>query len=164
MALVHGCNSNLLITLGPGSSGSKWLWCLAVIQACWWCLSLTIQKVSGSAASLQFSLTNYAYPYLFPDHTHPGPFSLYVCALFFTCWYIHLYFHRWSVFSICLSSKSLTSWIDKAYYLTSCHSKCGILNLFTSFIFSDLWYYLSKLIINKSGHLHLMLSMLYFHL
>jgi hypothetical protein len=43
---------------------------------------MAFQEVSSFGALLQFYPANDAYSYLFPNHTHPGPFSLYVCALF----------------------------------------------------------------------------------
>ena len=67
------------------------------------------------------------------------------------------------MFSTCLLGKILTSWKDRPYYIASCHPKCGIFTLSTPLSFSDLWYCLLKLIINKSSHLHVMLSMLCFH-
>ena len=65
------------------------------------------------------------------------------------------------MFFICLSIKLLTSSKDEAYYITLYHSKGDTFNLYTFFFFSDLWY-LSKLITNKSSHVHVMLSMLSF--
>ena len=43
---------------------------------------MTLQRVSGCGAFLQFYPANDGYSYPFTNHTHPGPFSLYVCALF----------------------------------------------------------------------------------
>ena len=62
--------------------------------------------------------------------------------------------------SLCLSNKSLTSWQTK--FITSLHTIQNVRSLLLSISFSHLWYYLSKLITNKSSHLHLMLGILTF--
>ena len=46
------------------SSGCEWLWCLAAILGCWWCLSLALQDVSGCGVLLQFWPTDDACPWL----------------------------------------------------------------------------------------------------
>ena len=54
VAMVHCCNYSLLIMPILGSIGCEWLWFLAAILACWSCLSLALQPVSGCGALLQF--------------------------------------------------------------------------------------------------------------
>ena len=40
--------------LSFGSSACEWLWCFAAFLACWSCLSLVFQRVSGCGTLLQF--------------------------------------------------------------------------------------------------------------
>lgn len=47
VAAVHWCISSLLKMPVLGSLECEWLWCLCVLEACWWCLSLVLQYVSG---------------------------------------------------------------------------------------------------------------------
>ena len=62
--MVPCCNSSLLIMPVLGSLACEWLWCLATILACWSCLSLALQAVSGCGALLQFQPANHACPWL----------------------------------------------------------------------------------------------------
>ena len=170
VTVVPYCNFSLLIILVLESSVGEWL-----------------------SALLWFKLANHAYPWLcrkwvvvVPCYNssllmmlilissltmsiiHHGPFSLWVYALFSLC----------SVYTllICLS---LFSKMVNVFYMSIkqnshflkrksilCHFipfKMWDFSLSTSFFFSDLWYYLLKLISNKSSQLHVMLSMLCFH-
>ena len=54
VAVVSCCNSSLLMMPVLGSSGCEWIWCLAAFLVCWWCLSLTLQDVSGCGVLMQF--------------------------------------------------------------------------------------------------------------
>ena len=74
VAVMHFCVSGLLNIHIIGSSGSEcvlpyfkpaknaflgspvceWLLCSPIFQACWWCLSLALQKVSGYHALMHF--------------------------------------------------------------------------------------------------------------
>ena len=64
------------------------------------------------------------------------------------------------MFSICLSCK--VSLLAQTKHIMSLPTIQNVVSLSTSFCFFDLWYYLSKLIISKSSHLHLMLGILSF--
>ena len=70
-------------------------------------------------------------------------------------------FTEGNFFFLCLPCKSLTSWKGKAHYITPYYSKCGI--FIYLFLFLDLWYYLSKLIINKSSYFHLIFGIFFFY-
>ena len=52
---------------------------------------------------------------------------------------------------------------EKIKHIKSLDTIQNVVSLSTSFCFFDLQYYLSKLIINKSSHLHLMLGILCFY-
>ena len=64
VAVVLCYNSSLLMMPILGSLVGEWLWCLAAILACCWCLSLDLQWVSGCGALLQFWPADGAYPWL----------------------------------------------------------------------------------------------------
>ena len=64
VAVVPCCNSTLLIMFFFGSSACEWLWCLAEILACWSCLSLALQEVSGRGSLLQFKPADHTCPWL----------------------------------------------------------------------------------------------------
>ena len=68
------------------------------------------------------------------------------------------------MFFICLSIKILTS--SKMKHIISLPTIQKVVSLIyiPFFFFSDLWYYLSKLITKKSSHLQVMLSMSCFHI
>ena len=103
VAAVPGCVSCLLTMPILGSPVCEWLLCLTVFQACWQCLSLTLQTVSGWCALLCFRPANNACPLLsrwcvvvmpysvsslltMPIVGPPGSEWLLFLAVFQACW------------------------------------------------------------------------------
>ena len=60
VTFVPCCISSLLTIPVLGSPACEWLICFAVCQACWQCLSLVLQQVSGCSALLCFKPTDNA--------------------------------------------------------------------------------------------------------
>ena len=64
VAVVDCCVSSLLTMPVLGSSEGVWLWWFTVFSACWQCMSLALQKVSGCCALLLFWSADNACPWL----------------------------------------------------------------------------------------------------
>ena len=64
VAAVGCCISSLLTMPVLGSPGSEWLLWVAVFHACWQCLSLALQSVSGYCGLLCFKPADNACPWL----------------------------------------------------------------------------------------------------
>ena len=65
VAAVSCCVSSLLMMPVLGSPEGEWLLCLALYQACWWCLFLALQNVSGCCVLLCIRPADDACPWLF---------------------------------------------------------------------------------------------------